>query len=110
MRPIVLGVLLAIAPAGIAAAQAPPPGLEAALAYPFQTGLVAAERADRIAWINVVKGARNVWSAAGPDYRARRLTDARRFHLNRQVFRFLHLQPDDVCFSGPRNAPLDHYR
>ena len=60
MRPIVLGVLLAIAPAGIAAAQAPPPGLEAALASPFQTGLVAAERADRIAWINVVKGARNV--------------------------------------------------
>ena len=76
MRPIVLGVLLALAPVEMAAAQAPPPGLEAALAYPFQSGLVAADRADRIAWITVVKGARNVWSAAGPDYRARRLTDA----------------------------------
>lgn len=74
MRSIALGILLVAAPVTARAAEAPPPGLEAALAYPFPTSLVAAEAADRIAWISVVKGVRNVWTAAAPDYRAHALT------------------------------------
>ncbi|WEK41640.1 MAG: prolyl oligopeptidase family serine peptidase [Candidatus Sphingomonas colombiensis] len=76
MRSVALAILLVAAPATARAAEAPLPGLEAALAYPFPTALIAAERADRIAWISVVKGVRNVWTATGPDYRARALTGA----------------------------------
>jgi len=66
-----LVLALAMASAGRAAPDpAPPPGLRAALAYPFASGLVAAARADRIAWIRIVDGVRTVWTAAGPDYRA----------------------------------------
>jgi hypothetical protein len=43
------------------------------LSYPFVTGLVAADHADRIAWISIVKGVRTIWTATGPDYRPRQL-------------------------------------
>ena len=43
------------------------------LSYPFVTGLVAADHADRIAWISVVKGVRTIWTATGPGYRPRQL-------------------------------------
>jgi dipeptidyl aminopeptidase/acylaminoacyl peptidase len=45
-----------------------------ALAYPFTTGLVSAEHADRIAWVRDVKGVRNVWAAEGPDFSPRQVT------------------------------------
>jgi dipeptidyl aminopeptidase/acylaminoacyl peptidase len=40
--------------------------------YPME--LVAARRADRIAWISNDKGLRNVYSAAAPDFKAVRIT------------------------------------
>jgi len=45
-----------------------------ALAYPFTLELVSAEKADAIAWVRVVKGVRNVWSASGPDFTPRQVT------------------------------------
>ena len=41
-------------------------------AYPFE--LVAAKKADRIAWIAYERGLRNVYTAAAPDFRPVRLT------------------------------------
>lgn len=46
------------------------------LSYPFVTGLVAAEHSDRIAWVRIVKGVRNVWVADGPSYAPRQVTHA----------------------------------
>ena len=40
------------------------PTLAQLLAYPFVSDLVAAEHADRIAWVETVKGVRNVWAAS----------------------------------------------
>jgi dipeptidyl aminopeptidase/acylaminoacyl peptidase len=45
-----------------------------ALAYPFVSDLTAAERADRIAWVRNLAGARNVWVADGPAYTPRQVT------------------------------------
>jgi hypothetical protein len=45
-----------------------------ALSYPFVTGLVSAPQADRIAWVRVVKGVRNVWVADGPGLTPRQVT------------------------------------
>ena len=43
--------------------------LERMLDYPFRDNLVAAEHADRIAWVRDLNGVRNVWAAEGPDFR-----------------------------------------
>ena len=48
--------------------------LEQALGYPFISGLVAAEHADRIAWVQDVRGVRNVWVADGPGFTPRQVT------------------------------------
>ncbi len=76
MKRVILATLLALAAPGGAQPAATPAGLEAALAYPFAAGLVAADDADRVAWITVVKGVRNIWVASAPDFRAVQLTHA----------------------------------
>ncbi len=48
--------------------------LEQVLSFPYVSGLVAAERADRIAWVQDVRGVRNIWIADGPGYAPRQLT------------------------------------
>ena len=48
--------------------------LEGVLSVPYPEGLVAAKKADRIAWIMNDKGARNVWTAAAPDFKPVNLT------------------------------------
>ncbi|HVS03890.1 MAG TPA: prolyl oligopeptidase family serine peptidase [Thermoanaerobaculia bacterium] len=48
--------------------------LEAVLAAPFPSALVAADAAPRIAWVLEAEGVRNVWTAAAPDFAPRRLT------------------------------------
>nr|WP_295659975.1 prolyl oligopeptidase family serine peptidase [Polymorphobacter sp.] len=58
------------------AAEAPPPGLEAMLAYPFVNELVAAPKGERIAWLTTVKGVRNVWTATAPGFAPRQVTRA----------------------------------
>jgi dipeptidyl-peptidase-4 len=42
--------------------------LEQVLSAPYPMDLVAAEKADRIAWVFNIEGARNIWTAAGPDF------------------------------------------
>ncbi|HET8611589.1 MAG TPA: prolyl oligopeptidase family serine peptidase [Sphingomonas sp.] len=53
---------------------APPPSMEQILSYPFVSGLVASKKGDRIAWIETVRGVRNIWAAQGPGFRPRQLT------------------------------------
>jgi dipeptidyl aminopeptidase/acylaminoacyl peptidase len=45
-----------------------------ALSYSFAQGLVAAPAGDRVAWVEDDQGARNVWTASGPAWQARKLT------------------------------------
>jgi dipeptidyl aminopeptidase/acylaminoacyl peptidase len=65
-----VGALLVSAPAAWAGGFS----LEAAVSYPFVNSLVSASRADRIAWMRIVKGVRNVWVAEGPGYAPRQVT------------------------------------
>ena len=44
------------------------------ISYPFVPELVRAPFADRIAWVRVVKGVRNVWVADGPAFTPRQVT------------------------------------
>ena len=48
--------------------------LDQALSYPFVSELVSAPKADRIAWVRLVKGVRNIWAADGPAYLPRQVT------------------------------------
>jgi dipeptidyl aminopeptidase/acylaminoacyl peptidase len=57
-----MGAVGAVAPAVAAL-----PGISDFLGYSFVSDLVAAEHADRIAWVENIRGVRNIWAAAGPD-------------------------------------------
>lgn len=48
--------------------------LEQVLSAPYPMNLVSAKKADRIAWVFYIKGERNIWTAAGPDYKLVNLT------------------------------------
>jgi hypothetical protein len=48
--------------------------LEDVLSAPYPTGLVAAQAADRIAWVENDRGARNAWTAAAPGFEPVQLT------------------------------------
>jgi dipeptidyl aminopeptidase/acylaminoacyl peptidase len=49
--------------------------LEQIMSAPFPTDLSAAPKGGAVAWVLDQNGARNVWVAAAPDYKGRRLTD-----------------------------------
>jgi dipeptidyl aminopeptidase/acylaminoacyl peptidase len=70
-----IGLVLALA-ASATAQPARAPTLAQFLAYPFVSDLVSADRADRIAWVETVKGVRNIWTAEGPAFTPRALTHA----------------------------------
>lgn len=42
--------------------------LEQVLSSPYPMNLVSAKNADRIAWVFNIEGARNIWTAAAPDF------------------------------------------
>ncbi len=48
--------------------------LEQVISSPFPSNLVSAARAQRIAWVFSMRGARNVWVADAPDFKARQVT------------------------------------
>jgi dipeptidyl aminopeptidase/acylaminoacyl peptidase len=50
------------------------PTLEQLLAYPYVSGLTASESGDRYAWVENVRGVRNIWSASATDTTPRQLT------------------------------------
>jgi len=49
--------------------------IEQVLSAPFLYDLVSARKANRIAWIEIKQGVRNVYTAAAPDFKPVRLTD-----------------------------------
>ena len=73
IRTILVVVALAAGMAGSSAAERTFT-LADVLSPAYPSGLVAAKSADRIAWIFNDRGARNVWTAAAPDFRPVNLT------------------------------------
>lgn len=55
-------------------AQNPSFSLEQVMSSPFPTGLTAADKANRIAWVFNLRGERNVWVADAPGFEARQVT------------------------------------
>jgi dipeptidyl aminopeptidase/acylaminoacyl peptidase len=68
---------LAAAPFAAEAARPAAPGLEAILGYSFQGDLVAAPKGGAIAWVQTLRGVRNLWVARAPAYVPRQVTDNR---------------------------------
>jgi dipeptidyl aminopeptidase/acylaminoacyl peptidase len=66
----------ALAPLGASTAQpsTDPFTMDQILSYPFVLGMTSAEHADRVAWVRVVNGVRNVWVADGPTFAPRQVT------------------------------------
>jgi len=72
----ILSVLTIIfATVTLAAAQANQFTVEQVRSYPFPNELTAAANGSRIAWAFNEQGQRNLWVAAGPDFRPRKLTN-----------------------------------
>ena len=73
---------LALLAAGLGTATLPTPAraaapgftVEQATAFPFVDGLVSARTTDRIAWVRMVRGVRNIFVADGPDFTPRQVT------------------------------------
>jgi len=74
MRSTITALGSALALTFAAPLAAAPPTLPQFLSYRFVSQLVAVAHGDRIAWIEDIKGVRNVWAAAGPGYAPRQLT------------------------------------
>ena len=53
---------------------APAPSMEQVLGYSFVSGLAASEKGDRLAWVENVRGVRNIWFALATDSTPRQLT------------------------------------
>jgi dipeptidyl aminopeptidase/acylaminoacyl peptidase len=51
-----------------------PADLPAFLGYPFQSELVAAPPGGAVAWVQTVRGVRNIWAAQGPAFAPRPVT------------------------------------
>lgn len=49
--------------------------IEQILSYPLPSALVSAKKADRLAWTEVEKGLRSIYTAVAPDFKPVRLTD-----------------------------------
>jgi len=66
--------LLAVVVVPRPALAASAPTLDQVLRYSFDSGLVASEKGDRCAWVENVRGVRNIWSAGAADTEPRQLT------------------------------------
>lgn len=73
LTPLIPLLAILLPSAGAAWAQAPMTW-DGILGYPFAYGLVAAKKADRVAWLQFEEGRRNVYTAAAPDYKPVALT------------------------------------
>ena len=72
MRRFCLLLLLTLLHGSPAAAQSVT--IDALMASPFPTELVAAPSGARFAWVQSIEGVRNVWIADAPDFAGRRIT------------------------------------
>jgi dipeptidyl aminopeptidase/acylaminoacyl peptidase len=69
-----VGLLAVVSSMAAAPAQAEPTPLEAVLAYPFVSGLVSSADGSQIAWVETVRGVRNLWAAAAPGFAPHHVT------------------------------------
>jgi dipeptidyl aminopeptidase/acylaminoacyl peptidase len=53
---------------------APAPTLDQMLSYTYDSGLVASEKGERFAWVENLRGVRNIWSAGAAESQPRQLT------------------------------------
>ena len=70
MRTFLCILLLFVPPVFAASA----PTLDQVLSYTYDSGLVASEKGDRFAWVENLRGVRNIWSAAAADSQPHQLT------------------------------------
>jgi hypothetical protein len=75
MLALVIGVVMAAAVPFTQLAATSSFTIEQIKSYPFPNELTASATGSRIAWAFNERGARNVWVAEGPDFKARRLTN-----------------------------------
>ena len=71
--PAILAIVLTVAVSTAASAQKPP-SMAQFLSPGYPSSLVSAKKADRLAWVVLDAGKRNIYTAAAPDYRPVRLT------------------------------------
>jgi dipeptidyl-peptidase-4 len=72
--PIALFALFLAAPFALPAAAQKPPRMAQFLSPGYPSSLVSARKADRLAWVVLDAGKRNVYTAAAPDFKPVRLT------------------------------------
>ena len=70
MRSFLCLLLLFVPPVFAASA----PTLDQVLSYTYDSGLVASEKGDRFAWVENLRGVRNIWSAGAADRQPHQLT------------------------------------
>ncbi len=66
--------LLTVTVAVPAAATPPALSMDQVLSYPYVSALVASEKGDRFAWVQNVRGIRNIWCAGAAERQPRELT------------------------------------
>jgi dipeptidyl aminopeptidase/acylaminoacyl peptidase len=81
------------------------PSLEAVLGYPFQSDLVAAPHGGAIAWVQTVRGVRNIWLASAPGYAPRQVTA--NTADDGQEFTQLTFSPDSARLAWVRGGDHD---
>jgi dipeptidyl aminopeptidase/acylaminoacyl peptidase len=74
LKAIGAGVAAVLAMACVQPAAAANFSIPDVLSYPFVVDLVSAPQANRIAWVRMVRGVRNVWVADGPAFTPRQVT------------------------------------
>ena len=79
--------------------------IEQVLSSPYPSGLVAAPRAPRIAWIFDDKGERNVWVADAPDFTPRQITHYK--GDDGQAIASLRLTPDGATVIYARGSEVN---
>jgi dipeptidyl aminopeptidase/acylaminoacyl peptidase len=100
---------VALAVIGMAPALAQPPAsavtMEEMLGYPFQSGLAAAEHGDAVAWVQDIRGVRNIWVARGPAFAPRQVTSYR--EDDGQELTQLTFSPDGARLAWVRGGDHD---
>jgi dipeptidyl aminopeptidase/acylaminoacyl peptidase len=76
IRLAIVAAVCVLAPlAGSSAQPAKDPfTMDQVLSFPFVASIASAEHADRVAWVRVVNGVRNVWVADGPSFAPKQIT------------------------------------
>jgi dipeptidyl aminopeptidase/acylaminoacyl peptidase len=82
-----------------------PADLPAFLAYPFVSELVAAPHGGVLAWVETVRGVRNIWVARGPGFAPRQITHNTRD--DGQELTTLSLSPDGATLVWVRGGDHD---